>query len=468
MCKGYSNWKDATLSFKKHELSSCHRESVEMIISLPMSTKHIGEQLSEQFSRDMEENGNMLLKILSSIRFLARQGLALRGKGVDECDGNFIQYLKSLEGDTSTWLQKKSNKYTSNTIQNEILKIAALHVLRKIVCNLQMSPFLTIMIDETTDISNREQVTIVIRRVDEDLQVYEEFIGLYHVDSIGAERLTAVIKDCLIRLNLPISKLRGQCYDGCSTMSGAKSGVAKRIAEEEPRAIFTHCYGHSLNLAASDTVKKMKLMKDALDTTYEITKLIKFSPRRNAIFRDFKAENDRLSQSDSPPNAGLRLLCPTRWTVRADSLLGIINNYSVLQDTWEEALDATKDTEAKARIQGVRAQMNSFDFFFGTVLGEMLLRHTDNLSKTLQDKAISAAEGQEVSSMVVRTLDKLRDDTSYDLFWSKVTRLAKDCEINEPQLPRRRKTPRRYDDGLTEGDYHTDTIVNNTLKPLIL
>ena len=90
------------------------------------------------------------------------------------------------------------------------------------------------MIDETTDISNREQVTIVIRRVDEDLEVYEEFIGLYQVDSICAERLTEVIKDCFIRLNLPIRKLRGQCYDGCNTMSGAKSGVAKRIPEEEP------------------------------------------------------------------------------------------------------------------------------------------------------------------------------------------------------------------------------------------
>ena len=58
--------------------------------------------------------------------------------------------------------------------------------------------------------------------------------------------------------------------------------VAKSIMDEEPRAVYTHCYGHSLNLAASDAIRNSKLMKDALDTTHEITKLIKFSPRREA------------------------------------------------------------------------------------------------------------------------------------------------------------------------------------------
>ena len=78
--------------------------------------------------------------------------------------------------------------------------------------------------------------------------------------------------------------------------------------------------------------------------------------------------------------------------------------------TWVEALEATKDTEAKAHIQGVCAQMKTLDFFFGTVLCEMVLRHTDNVSKTLQGKVMSAAEDQEVANMVVRTLKTLRDD----------------------------------------------------------
>jgi len=43
--------------------------------------------------------------------------------------------------------------------------------------------------------------------------------------------------------------------------------------------------------------------------------------------------------------------------------------------------------------------MINFDFYFGVYLGEMVLRHTDNLSKTLQKKELSAAEGQQVSNL---------------------------------------------------------------------
>ena len=131
MCRGYSNWKDATVAFKKHEESSCHREAIEVIITLPATTAHIGVQLSQQHASEMENSHKMLVKILSCIKFLARQGLALRGD-LDENDGNFLQLLKLLgddDGLVHDWLKKKMNKYTSHEIQNELLKIMALQVL---------------------------------------------------------------------------------------------------------------------------------------------------------------------------------------------------------------------------------------------------------------------------------------------------------------------------------------------------
>lgn len=186
--------------------------------------------------------------------------------------------------------------------------------------------------------------------------------------------------------------------------------MAKRILDEEPRAVCTQCYGHSINLAASDAVKQTKLMRDALDMTHEITKLIKYFPRREAVFRDLKEENEMSTGCHSP---GIRVLCPTRWTVRADSLASILDNYNLLQSTREEAVEIARDTETKARINGVAAQMKTFNFLFGTILGEMLLRHTDNLSQTLQKKTISAAEGQQVGRMVIDTLCTLRTKESY-------------------------------------------------------
>ena len=40
-------------------------------------------------------------------------------------------------------------------------------------------------------------------------------------------------------MNLPFEKLRRQCYDGASAMSSSKRGVAKRISDLEPRAVYT-------------------------------------------------------------------------------------------------------------------------------------------------------------------------------------------------------------------------------------
>ena len=63
-----------------------------------------------------------------------------------------------------------------------------------------------------------------------------------------------------------------------------------------------------------------------------------------------------------------------------------------------------KDTESQARILGVSAQMQTFQFVYGVVLGELILRHCDNRSRTLQKESISAAQGQEVADLTVKTL----------------------------------------------------------------
>ena len=42
--------------------------------------------------------------------------------------------------------------------------------------------------------------------------------------------------------------------------------------------MYTHCYGHALNLACGDTIKKSSVIRDAVDTAYKIVKLVKKSP----------------------------------------------------------------------------------------------------------------------------------------------------------------------------------------------
>ena len=166
-------------------------------------------------------------------------------------------------------------------MQNEILRIMALSILRDISSELAGKWF-TIMIDETTDVSNAEQMVFCLRYVDANLEVHEQFIGLYNLERTNAEMIVSVVEDVLLRMNLSITNCRGQCYDGASNMS---TGFATRINALESRAPYTHCYGHALNLAVQVTLKSIKVMEQCLEIVHEITKLVKKSPKRDAIFK---------------------------------------------------------------------------------------------------------------------------------------------------------------------------------------
>ena len=130
--------------------------------------------------------------------------------------------------------------------------------------------------------------------------------------------------------------------------------------------------------------------------------------------------------SDSP---SIHTLCPTRWTVWAQSLASITANYKELWHLWEEAVQETKDTEMKARIRGISSQMGNFRFFFGLLLSDMVLRHTDMLSKTLQNPELSSVEGHEIAMLTVKTLQSLRSESNFDMFWEKVEMRREEFEL---------------------------------------
>ena len=90
---GYTNWKDACVKFPNHESSRCHKDSVLKTVTLPATTRDVGESLSSQLAKDRLERRQCFLKLLSNVRFLARQALPLRGDG-DESDSNYMQLLK--------------------------------------------------------------------------------------------------------------------------------------------------------------------------------------------------------------------------------------------------------------------------------------------------------------------------------------------------------------------------------------
>ena len=85
----------------------------------------------------------------------------------------------------------------------------ALTILRDITGSVMADKFYALMADEVADVSNKEQVAICLKSIDDNIEAHENFIGMHVVDSIGSDVLVATLKDVLMRLNLSIHNCRG-------------------------------------------------------------------------------------------------------------------------------------------------------------------------------------------------------------------------------------------------------------------
>ena len=84
------------------------------------------------------------------------------------------------------------------------------------------------MYDKKTDISNTEQAVICLRKVDDNFELKEDFVGLYELKSTKSDYIFKVLKDALLCFNLLLSKFPSQSYDGAANMFGSKNGVVKK------------------------------------------------------------------------------------------------------------------------------------------------------------------------------------------------------------------------------------------------
>ena len=87
-------------------------------------------------------------------------------------------------------------------------------------------------------------------------------------------------------------------------------------------------------------------MKNSLDTSFEITKLVKFSPKRESYLKEIIAED-------------------------------ISTFYKKLKNLWDWCLSEYGKPDIKGRVIGIKTPMKSFNFFFVIRLGHLILSHSD-------------------------------------------------------------------------------------------
>lgn len=208
--KPFRNWKNATGtsrgSLNRHSASRSHKQCLEQAASflaiMNKTQNSVRSQLSQAYDNQVQLNTKALTVIIDSMQFLVKQGLALRGCNWDKAamseDGNFtslLELMRKYSPELKAHLENspRNARYLSPKIQNELIKINADLIRKSIVDECNASLFWSIMVDETTDVSTKERVSICVQYVKEcvgspvSLEVCEEFIGFVLVQRADAK-----------------------------------------------------------------------------------------------------------------------------------------------------------------------------------------------------------------------------------------------------------------------------------------
>jgi hypothetical protein len=70
------------------------------------------------------------------------------------------------------------------------------------------------------------------------------------------------IIDILAAYHIKVENCRAQCYDGASAMSSDVRGACAKIQEQQPKAQYTHCRNHIINLA----IVHARVIRKMIDT----------------------------------------------------------------------------------------------------------------------------------------------------------------------------------------------------------
>ncbi|XP_069502344.1 zinc finger MYM-type protein 1-like [Ambystoma mexicanum] len=433
---GFNNFKKAIERCNGHQTSNLHRAAAVVLVSVERGTNVVAA-LSLGHLKQMRDNRSALLNILTTLLALARQGLAIRGHTDEDSNLNAILSLRGRDvPELQTWLQRTEYKWMSHDIVNEMLAIMSHNLLRGLMKEIHDAKFFSIILDETADVSIKEQVSVVFRIAKEDLQVEEIFLGFYQTSSTTSQTLFAILKDVLLRFGYDMENCRGQCYDGASNMAGHRHGLQTLVQEVAQRAIYVHCFAHNLNLVVQDAAMGIAKFRDLLVFVRELIGFIRNSPKRLACFERCQEEG----------SVKLLPFCPTRWTVRAKSLKTVLANYSSVIEFL--GLAAGDHNEAGAKAHGLHLQLHKLETYLGLNLLYLVFSRVETVNTALQKVNLRFHEAAVMIENLKTIVAQLRE--GFEDFFSKTTSAANDLdvELEEHFVQRRaRKIPRRLDEG---------------------
>ena len=454
----YRNWKDAIVDLKSHAVTEYHLASAERLKAFIHTYENPSHRIDVAFAQNasetIEENRKILKSITKSLIFCGRQGLALRGHRDDDSEkcegynhGNFKELLnfridagdEVLANHLKTC--RKNAKYTSKTSQNQLLVRIKEYIQKEIVKEINtqsFGPLFGIQCDEVTDISNWEQLGIVLRYTRRNMQI-ERLLEFVPCESTSGEAICQNILNALASVGIDVQNCRSQTMDGAGNMSGKYNGCAAKLQQVSPKATYHYCSSHDLNLVLckSCQVREVHLMLDSLQ---QLGIFFRYSPKRSRRLEDaVESVNTGRAPANRITKTKVKVFCETRWVEKITTLQDFKDLYEAVLECLdaigfsERGWDSKAVTEAYGLLKRIRDSTFIVSFqtvlhFFGYMLG---------LSKKLQGTDMDVIQAYDMVGLVKDTVKSDRaDEAAFNTIFAKSEEMANSADITL-EMPRR-------------------------------
>ena len=423
----FKTWDVALQRFRDHNKKSQVHKTATIRFShfkeaMEQRSVPIDCQLNSIRHDQIKKNRERLRPIVDAILLCGRQNIALRGhrddsKFIEQANvntGNFQEILKygARCGNSSLndYLDAapRNATYRSKTTQNQLIEICGDMLSSRIVEEVKHAKYFSILMDEATDCANIEQMSLVIRFVDKQFLIREDFLGFIPcTEGLSGEAVANAILKHLKRLKLSIDYCRGQGYDGAGNMAGKYSGAAARIMAIQEKAVYVHCNSHILNLCIASSCKE-QFVRNMMDAVRVTSEFFRFSPKRFDLLK--KIIKKEL------PNCRHKVIidvCKTRWVARIDGLLNFIEAFPAIVQCLDEIkdnVDGHWNDGSTEKANGLYHSIVNFQFILVLVIVSGFLEITRPLTVQLQDSSLDANAAREKVSLLFVMLERFRSD----------------------------------------------------------
>ena len=188
----------------------------------------------------------------------------------------------------------------------------------------------SILVDESSDISNTRLMCILVRYIDSNSEVKTQLLDLIPIggDEGNAKGLYNLFKNSMERFKLSVDNVVGFCSDNASVMLGKKNSFKTHLVSENTEIIVNGCVCHSAHLVAVAASQEIPSYVEAL--IQNIYSYFSRSPKRQSILEEFQ-KFMHFSQ--------LKILSPskTRWLALSNCVNRVLQQWDVLVELFREA-----------------------------------------------------------------------------------------------------------------------------------